>query len=727
MATPSTRANVILSLIDNASPAMRGLAVKLDRMAVKAQRAGLAMGAGAAVLGAGLYKTIKLAGQLDDNMLKVKARVAGISTAELAALRKEAKLLGRTTSFTTGEVSDLMAKLGQGGASASAIDAMTGSLLDFARAGDISTDQAAEFAMTTARSFHMDTESPEQMAHVVDVLTYAANNSMQSVEDLGEAMSSVAPVAKSLDMSVEDTAGSLALLANMGIKGSKAGRQMKNVLTAMGKKGSEVADELGVSIMDYEGNMKKLPDIMKDFHNVTKDMGNVEAMALFDKAFGRIGLNSAMLMGEGADKAKQFTANMENLSGYAKKAAADMDSGIMGSLRRMWSAIEGVALAIGESLIPVVEAMSSALTWLLNVLTPILENFTWLGGVLAGLFAFLATGAAGLLTFAGVATVVSAALSGMATLISTAVAIVTALFGTVGTALVPIVALSVLLGAAIYVVVEAFWGWDEVIKNVTATLGEFFGAFGLGWEGILNALKSGDFGLAFEIALKTGQLVLFKFLDMVLGKWRGFAKFLLKAFFALSNGLSNVWNGIINAISTGIIKVMGLLRMISKETKDQMLETNAQISADKKEQATDWLKGAYQMIDGEIGKTTAQVEQDLKDLNKQAEDKANEMKDAKVKDANYSKKPWWVRAAEAAKEAAEAAAKEAQAFYDKHFDSVKITETATTGSVGAFSAAALSSNLAKDMKQIAQEQLTVTKETNRILLKNSTKKGVWID
>ena len=74
MASTSTRANVILTLTDRMTPRLRKMAVKMDRIAVKAQRAGLAMGVGAALLGAGIAKTLKSASELDDNMRKVQAR-----------------------------------------------------------------------------------------------------------------------------------------------------------------------------------------------------------------------------------------------------------------------------------------------------------------------------------------------------------------------------------------------------------------------------------------------------------------------------------------------------------------------------------------------------------------------------------------------------------------------------------------------------------------------------
>ena len=96
------------------------------------------------------------------------------------------------------------------------------------------------------------------MGRVTDVLTTTANNSAQTLDDLGEAFKYVAPIADTAGMSLEETSKVLGTLANFGINGSMAGTAVKNILTRMADPAvQQVYEGLGVSVKDAEGNLRK--------------------------------------------------------------------------------------------------------------------------------------------------------------------------------------------------------------------------------------------------------------------------------------------------------------------------------------------------------------------------------------------------------------------------------------------------------------------------------------
>ena len=92
------------------------------------------------------------------------------------------------------------------------------------------------------------------MGRVADVMTATANNSAQTLTDLGEAMKYTAPIAAEYGLTLEETAKTLGALANFGIKGSMAGTTMKNILLRLADPAirSQV-EALGVSVIDAGG------------------------------------------------------------------------------------------------------------------------------------------------------------------------------------------------------------------------------------------------------------------------------------------------------------------------------------------------------------------------------------------------------------------------------------------------------------------------------------------
>ncbi len=729
MANPSTRASVILGLKDNVTPRLKRLSGGLDRVAVKAQRAGLAMGVGAAGLGMVMKKTVGAAVELDDNMRKVQARAGNMDTTKLSMLREEAKRLGRETSFTTGEVSELMATLAQAGLSGDQIDAQTENMLAFARANGLATDAAAEFAFQAGLAFGIDKGDTAGIEHVTDVMTYAATNSFQSVEDIGEAFKMVAPVAKATGQSIEDVGASLAIMANMGIKGSNAGRQMKNVLLKVGESGSDVAKTLGVEVRNSQGDMKKLPELLADFYDATADMGNVDAMKLFNKAFGKIGLNAAMIGGQGAENIRKMAREMGGLGGFTQKTSDLMDAGIGGALRRLMSAVDGIVIAIGESMVPIIDGLAKVFSFLLNVVTPIIANFKWLGAIIMSAFGVLAGGAATLLTIAGVFTIASAAVSALSFVFGTLASILSAVAVPVGIVGVVIAALVATVGAAVLMFVDlgqVSAGLGKLWASITETANNLFETVSSGFKGIQDAMKAGNMDLVWDIILQTMKVAFLQFMDFFGDTWRDKVKWAVDTLYGFANGFNELWATIIDGLTSAIIGLLDLLGLIDDRMADGMRKEMKNIRREKREAAQAKIDSIKASIDGVVGSSTDAEVAKLNEMLELAEKAREKVDEAEAAKQDQKKKPWWVQAAEDAKTAAQNAANAASEWYNKTFEEVEVKTKTTHGSMGAFSAAGLASKLNKDMYQVAKDQLTEVKTTNQILLKNR-KKGVWVN
>ena len=135
--------------------------------------------------------SVKTFASFDDQMRAIKG-VTGATGKEFEDLTEKAKLLGRTTSFTTAQVAAGMLELGRAGFKPKEIDAAIASVLDLARSTKTELAQSAIYASNTLRLFELPAS---EMVRVCDVLVATTNNSAQTLDELGNSMSYCGPIA----------------------------------------------------------------------------------------------------------------------------------------------------------------------------------------------------------------------------------------------------------------------------------------------------------------------------------------------------------------------------------------------------------------------------------------------------------------------------------------------------------------------------------------------------
>lgn len=311
------------------------------------------MGAGAAIA-APVSLSVKTFASFDDQVRIVQA-VTGATAGEFAKLTEQAKELGRTTSFTAAQVAAGMVELGRAGFASNEISDAIGGVMDLARATATEVPTATQIASGALRAFGL---SASDMARVCDVLTVAANGSAQNLGDMGEALKYVAPLASQAGMTLEDTSKIIGALANFSVKGSQAGTVFKNVLMQMADPAiQEKFRAIGVETVDMNGKLRNAADVLLDVGRATAKLPNAQRLDVFKGLFGKIGLaGGAALTKANFD---DFYKSIDAAAGKAKDVAGQMDAGIGGSFRLLASAVEGSMIALGESLAPELESVSS--------------------------------------------------------------------------------------------------------------------------------------------------------------------------------------------------------------------------------------------------------------------------------------------------------------------------------------------------------------------------------
>ncbi|MBN1554459.1 MAG: phage tail tape measure protein [Phycisphaerae bacterium] len=349
---PNTNAiragRAFVELFADDSKLVRGLRraeAKLKAFGNSVRNIGMGMAKLGAAAAAPLIASTKIFTGFDDQMRSVQA-VLGATGAQFDLLNEKAKFLGRTTSYTAAQVAGAMLELARAGFNTDEIDKATGDMLALARATGTDLAEATNIAGNTLRSFGL---SADEMGRVADVMTATANNSAQTLTDLGEAMKYSAPVADAYGLSIEQTSKALGALANFGIKGSMAGNTMKNIMLQLSNPSiRKKIEALGVTVTDAAGNFRDVGSILTGMGSAIQNMPTPDKLALLNELFGKRAIAGGIKLT--AANFEKLNDAIDNANGTAQKTATTMDSDIGGVFRRLWSAVEGVAIAIGDSL-----------------------------------------------------------------------------------------------------------------------------------------------------------------------------------------------------------------------------------------------------------------------------------------------------------------------------------------------------------------------------------------
>ena len=364
-------ATVLDELLVHIGPKFTGGAElrKLESGVARAQKrlSGLAAGltlAGTAVSAtAGFAVRTFLDFETAQNQLQATLNV---TADDMAALREQAKLLGRTTEFSATQTTEAQVQLAQAGFDLNEILASTPAVLALASAGQLAMGEAAALTANQLRAFNLGVD---QTQRVVDVLAATASSANTTVLALGPAFRQVAPIASAAGLTIEQTAGYIAILRNNGLAAEQAGTALRAVLGRLVNPSKEVRDALGSIGVDPGFVLRQveagnLQAVLQALRTAGLDVG--DAMKLFGQEAGAAGI----ILTQNADAAAAMSAQYEQATGTAQRMAGVQNQGLVGSVRNLRSAFEGLQIAVGES------GLGAAVDWTARRMTILTNKLT---------------------------------------------------------------------------------------------------------------------------------------------------------------------------------------------------------------------------------------------------------------------------------------------------------------------------------------------------------------
>ena len=353
---------------------------ELDAHADKVNRIStglLTVGAvGVAAVGAAVVKM----SQFESSMSKV-ASTGDEAKLSLAGLRETAISAGKATQYSATEAADGITNMLKAGVSAKAVmeGGLTGAL-NLAAAGEMGVAEAAEYMATSLSQFELP---GNQAAHVADLLAAGAGKAQGSVTDLAQALKYIGPVSAGMGISIEETVGALASLANQGIIGEQAGTGLRGVLMSLTSPSRAAKKEmaaLGVELYDANGKFLGLSNmagqLQKAYEGTTDAAKDMSLGIIFGNAQVTI---ARVLFSQGAEGVQEWI-NKVNDAGYAARAAATLMDNLGGDVEKLGGSLETVAIQSGSGLNTMlrntVQGASSAVDAIGNIPAPVLEAGT---------------------------------------------------------------------------------------------------------------------------------------------------------------------------------------------------------------------------------------------------------------------------------------------------------------------------------------------------------------
>jgi TP901 family phage tail tape measure protein len=345
---------------------------------------------GMLAVGAGLLAAVGVAVKVTADFEQAVSHVAATGSdakESIGQLRAEALKYGADTAFSAKEAANAQEELIK--ANVKVGDVINGGLkgsLDLAAAGSLGVADAAGIMATAMSQFNVP---GTQASHVADLLAAGAGKAQGEVQDLAGALKYVGPVASGANMSIDQTVGTLAGLADAGIKGEQAGTSLRSMivsLTAPMGAGAKTIEKYGINVRDASGQFIGMEAAVGELEAKLGGLGQAERDAALARIFGKNSITAAtVLYSGGAAGIAKWTAAV-NDSGYASEVAATKMDNLKGDVEKLGGALQSAFIGAATS-------SQTPLRGIVQGVTNLVDAFSGLpAGVQGGLLKVAAIG-----------------------------------------------------------------------------------------------------------------------------------------------------------------------------------------------------------------------------------------------------------------------------------------------------------------------------------------------
>ena len=479
---------------------------------------------------AGLTASVKVLAEFEQTMSRVEA-LSGATAGELEQLRDKAQEMGATTKYSANDAAEAFTYMAQAGwDTQKMLDGIDG-VMNLAASDGIALADASSIVTTAINGFGL---AASDAARFADVLAIASSASNADVRGLGESFKYVAPIANTAGYSIEDVATALGVMANNGIKSEQAGTSLRAVisrLTAPTETASEYMEQLGISATNADGSMKSFSEVIENLRTAFGGLTTAEQMYYANQIFGETAVSGMLaLVNTSVEEYDNLADAIYDSEGAAKDMAETMQDNLLGRLEELSSAVESLAMSVGEIMMPAVESIVAKLQEWADYLNSLSdeqkENIVQIGLFVAAIGPALAVIGKTVSGFGSLVSIIGKVSTGFSLLSGATTAIAAPIAGIVAAIGVLAAAFATLWNNSESFRTEILEGWNTLKTSFVSfvnDIGSSLNSLGINWDTVINALKS---------------------------IWEGFCNALAPVFSTAWGVITNVLSTVFNAISS---------------------------------------------------------------------------------------------------------------------------------------------------------------------------------
>lgn len=279
-------------------------------------------------------------------MSRVEA-ISGATAEEMTALTAAAIEMGSTTSFTASEAGEALEYMAMAGWKSEDMLAGLAPIMDLAAASGEDLGSVSDIVTDALTAFGL---SAEDAAHFSDVLAATATNANTDVGMMGYTFQQVGALAGAMGYEIDDVAVAIGIMANAGIKGEKAGTQLRAIIANMVDPTEDMAiamEELGLSLTSSTGEVLPFSDVIGQLRTAFAGLSEEEKAMYAATIAGKEGMAGLLALINASDEdIAKLTESIENCEGATEEMAATILDNAAGDVTIFKSAVEGLEITL---------------------------------------------------------------------------------------------------------------------------------------------------------------------------------------------------------------------------------------------------------------------------------------------------------------------------------------------------------------------------------------------
>jgi len=315
---------------------------------------------GVAFSAAQLVRAFKSALKVSMEFEQSIANVASVSGGSRKELEKLARTAGKNTVFSARQSADALYFLASAGLDVKDMAKVLTPTLNFAAAAQIEIAEATDLVVNQLKTYQASMSDAEKFT---DIMAKTVSSSNTNMRQLGDALGYASSIASRIGIPFEKLNAVVGALADRGIKGARAGVQLRQAFARLIDPTSEaqkVLDKYGIT---QEEINESLNDPIKLFKLLEPAVQNAQDAT---RIFGVRQQDVIGIIKNGIPRIEELTKATSNAGGAAKKMADIQLDTLQSRLKLLKSAWEDQVIAIGQKVEPALSAFVTSVTELLR-------------------------------------------------------------------------------------------------------------------------------------------------------------------------------------------------------------------------------------------------------------------------------------------------------------------------------------------------------------------------